>query len=83
MEMRVEKAKLNLVGSKKVSVAVSETNIAKMNLAFNNPTQKTINHSKEVLKIIKETNFSDEYAKMEEIYKNGYLGFDESLNYLN
>lgn len=80
MEMIIEKVVSRSIV--KNSTKESDRNIAKMNLAYSNPTKKALEHKGVVSKIIKESKFSDEYERMEEIYKSGYLGFDESLNHL-
>ena len=88
MEMKIENANnimanLKVLKGKKLEkkISVKDTSrrlIAKMNLAYNNPSEKIIKEIKETRAMAKEINLANEYAKMEQAYAS-FEGFGELL----
>ena len=88
MEMKIENANnimanLKVLKGKRVEkkISVKDTSrrlIAKMNLAYNNPSEKIIKEIKETRAMAKEINLANEYAKMEQAYAS-FEGFGELL----
>lgn len=88
MEVRIESTNNVLMGAKLFRDNLKSLNliklnsndaIAKMNLAYNNPTKAMVKQRREVVEMAKTIDFNYEYKKMEQAYMDGYKGFNEIL----